>query len=55
MEVRVRKLGVEKKSEFDKDLDGYIDKYSKKAKDKGYEGKLKFTKEKGKVIIFVEL
>ena len=55
MEVRVRKLGTEKQTDFDKDLDGYIDKYSKKAKDEGYEGKLKFTKEKGKVVIFVEI
>jgi hypothetical protein len=55
MEKRVRKLGTEKQTDFDKNFDEYIDKYKSKAKEQGYEGKLKFTKERGRVVIFVEL
>jgi hypothetical protein len=53
MEEYVRKLGSEKKKDFDADLDKYLDHYIKKARDLGYIGKLKFKIEKGKVIIFV--
>lgn len=55
MGVRVRKLGVEKIKDFNSDFDKYYDKYKKKAIEGGYDGGLKFNKEKGKVIIFVEI
>ena len=55
MEDYVRKLGSEKKKDFDADIDKYIDKYIKKSREQGYLGKLKFKVEKGRVIIFVEI
>ena len=51
----VRKIGSEKKTLVDKDFDYYYDYYKKKAEDGGYYGKLKFSKERGKIIFFVEL
>ena len=51
----VRKLGTEKLKHFIASFDEVIDKYEAKAKTEGYEGKLKFNKEKGKVVVFVEL
>ena len=52
-EEYVRKLGSEKKKDFDAELDKYLDLYIKKARAQGYLGKLKFKVEKGRVIIFV--
>jgi len=55
MSEYVRKIGSEKKSLVDKDFDYYYDYYKKKAEDGGYYGELKFSKERGKIIFFVEL
>jgi DUF1680 family protein len=55
MEKLVRKLGSEKLKHFIASFDEVVDKYEAKAKEDGYLGKLKFTKEKGKVVVFVEL
>ena len=55
MEERVRRLGIEKKKDVDTDFDAIYDKYKKKATDEGYNGELKFRKEKGNVVIFVVL
>ena len=54
-DMLVRKLGTEKLKHFIASFDEVIDKYEAKAKTEGYEGKLKFNKEKGKVVVFVEL
>jgi len=51
----VRKLGTEKLKHFIASFDEVVDKYKAKAKNEGYNGKLKFNKEKGKVVVFVEL
>jgi len=55
MDKLVRKLGTEKLKHFITSFDEVVDKYRVKAKDEGYEGKLKFNKEKGKIVVFVEL
>lgn len=55
MEERVRKLGVEKEKEVKKDFDAIYDKYKKKAEDEGYDGEIKMSREKGKVVFFVVL
>lgn len=52
MEEYVRKIGTEKKTKFNEDLDRFIDLYQDKAKKMGYSGELKFNVEKGNVIIF---
>jgi hypothetical protein len=49
----VRQIGSEKKKYFEENFDEVLEKYMNKAADMGYESKLKFKKEKGKVIIFV--
>lgn len=51
----VRKLGTEKLKHFIASFDEVVDKYETKAINDGYNGKLKFSKEKGKVVVFVEL
>lgn len=51
----VRKIGSEKKTLVDKDFDYYYDYYKNKAKNDGYNGELKFAKERGKIIFFVAL
>ena len=51
----VRKLGTEKLKHFISSFDEVVTKYKDKAELEGYNGKLKFNKEKGKVVIFVEL
>ena len=55
MGILVRKLGSEKVKTFMKDFDLIVDKYRTIADTTGYKGPLKFKKEKGKMIIFVEL
>jgi len=50
---RYKKLGTEKRKEFDKDFDKYYEVYRKKATELGFEGELKFVKERGKVLIYV--
>ena len=51
----LKKIKPEKMKDFNNDFDKYYDKYTKKAKEEGYEGDLKFKKERGKIIIFVEI
>lgn len=51
----LRKLGSEKIKNFDSNFDALYDLYRKMANEQGYPGKLKFSRERGKVIIFVEL
>lgn len=51
-ETRLRKIGTEKSTSFDKDFDGLYDFYKNKAEDMGYFGELKFIKERGKVLIY---
>ena len=49
------RIGVERVKKFDEDFDELYDKYKAKAKEKGFEGELKFVTEKGKVIIYVTI
>lgn len=51
----VRTLGTVKLSDFEKDFDKIYDEYNAKAKKMGYNGKLKFKKEGGKMAIFVTI
>jgi hypothetical protein len=51
----VRKLGTEKLKDVDSNFDDIYDKYKKKAEAEGYYGELRFSKEHGKVVIFVVL
>jgi hypothetical protein len=51
----VRKLGKEKNVDFVKDFDMIVDKYRKIADASGYHGDLKFKKEGGFMIIFVQI
>ena len=55
MSQYVRKIGSVKKTLVDEDFDFYYDFFKNKAENDGYYGDLKFTKEKGKVIFFVEI
>ncbi len=52
---RLFRIGMEKVKKFDSDFDELYDKYKKKAKEKGFEGDLKFVEERGKVIIYVTI
>lgn len=51
----VRKLGVEKRLTLSKDFDMLVDKYRQIADASGYKGELKFKKEGGFTVIFVEI
>ena len=51
----VRNLGKEKTIVLTKDFDLIVDKYRKMADASGYHGELKFKKEGGFTIIFVEI
>ena len=51
----MRKLGREKTINFINDFDLIVDKYRKIADASGYHGELKFKKEGGFTIIFVEV
>jgi len=51
----VRKLGTEKSINMTKDLDLILDKYRKIANASGYYGALKFQKEGGFTVVFVEI
>lgn len=55
MEKLVRKLGTEKLKHFIASFDEVVKGYRDKANKEGYFGKLKFNKEKGKIVVFVEL
>lgn len=49
----LKKLGIEKVKNVNKDFDNICDLYDKKAKELGYYGELKFIKEHSKIIIYV--
>ena len=51
MSILVRTIGREKIAEFNNNFDEYYDKYSKKAREMGYEGNLRFRKERGMVVV----
>jgi len=51
----VRKLGTEKTVNLTKDFDLIVDKYRKIADASGYHGELKFQKEGGFTVIFVDI
>jgi|TARA_R110000782_G_scaffold21299_1_gene57298 hypothetical protein len=51
----VRHLGKEKSINIIKDFDLIVDKYRKIADASGYHGELKFKKEGGFTVIFVEI
>ena len=51
----VRKLGKEKTVNLTKDFDFIVDKYRQIADASGYHGELKFQKEGGFTIIFVDI
>ena len=55
MEKLVRTLGTEKLKRFIASFDEVYDQYRDKADKAGYFGKLKFMKEKGKIVVFVEI
>ena len=54
-EIRLRKLGIEKKKVFEEKFDELSLKYEKKATDGGYDGDIKYIVEKGMVLIYVVL
>ena len=51
----VRKLGTEKGVDLVKNFDLIVDKYRKIADSSGYHGELRFKKEGGFTVIFVEI
>jgi hypothetical protein len=51
----MRNLGKEKTIDLMKDFDLIVDKYRKLADANGYNGELKFKKEGGYTVIFVEI
>jgi hypothetical protein len=55
MENNLHKLGQEKIKIFQSDFDKLYDWYKLKAEKAGYFGELKFIKERGKIIIYVEI
>ncbi len=55
MEELVRTLGTVKADKFTKDFDAVVDKFKEKAKNMGYNGDLRFKKEKGNIVIMVTI
>ena len=51
----VRKLGQEKNLDLAKNFDMIVDKYRKIADASGYHGELKFQKEGGFTVVFVQI
>lgn len=51
----VRKLGVEKNLNLANNFDMIVDKYRKIADASGYHGELKFQKEGGFTVVFVQI
>jgi len=51
----LKKLGIEKVKVVNNDFDKICDYYTKKARELGYYGELKFIKEHGKIIIYVTI
>jgi hypothetical protein len=54
-ELRLHRLGLEKVKTFENNFDRLYDEYKQKAKNSGYHGDLKFVKERGKIIIYVQI
>jgi hypothetical protein len=54
MQIRLHRLGTEKEKKFKENFDEIYDFYRIKAKNDGYHSELKFIKERGKIIIYVE-
>lgn len=56
MEIRLKKIGKVKATQFDKDFDGVYDYWKKRAEQEfNYYDDLKFIKEHGQVFIFIKL
>ena len=55
MEELVRPLGKVKEKKFKENFDTIVDEYNNKAKELGYNGELRFKKEKGNIVIFVTI
>ncbi len=55
MEELVRPIGKIKEKKFKENFDAIIDEYKEKAKKMGYNGDLRFKKEKGNIVIFVTI
>jgi hypothetical protein len=53
MEERLRKLGIEKNKVLNDDFDNLYEKYKKKALEAGYEGEIRFKKQKSRIFIYV--
>jgi hypothetical protein len=54
-EERYKKLGSEKQKDVNTNFDSIYEKYRLKALKEGFSGEIKFVKERGRVIIFVEI
>ena len=55
MEVLVRTLGTVILKKFENNFDDIVDEYKEKAKNMGYNGDLRFKKEKGNMVILVTI
>jgi hypothetical protein len=55
MEEMVRTLGTVKVKKFNEHFDKIVDEYKEKAKKMGYNGDLRFKKEKGNMVILVTI
>ena len=55
MEELVRPLGKVKEKKFKENFDEIVDEYKEKAKKMGYNGDLRFKKEKGNMVILVTI
>tara|TARA_R110000868_G_C10673398_1_gene746834 strand:- start:326 stop:517 length:192 start_codon:yes stop_codon:yes gene_type:complete len=55
MEEMVRTLGTVKLKKFENNFDDIVDEYKEKAKNMGYNGDLRFKKEKGNMVILVTI
>ena len=55
MEELVRTLGTVKIKKFNDNFDEIVDEYKEKAKKMGYNGDLRFKKEKGNMVILVTI
>ena len=55
MEELVRPLGKVKEKKFKEKFDEIVDEYKEKAIKMGYNGDLRFKKEKGNILIFVTI
>ncbi len=53
MSEHYRKLGSETQKTLDNNFDLIYEKYKKKALELGFDGDLKFVKERGRVLIYV--